>query len=64
MARWRFENPKPFQEGNYWWIKIRQEDFRDGKLRRIQKRLKVAPVTTGARVAQWMDSEIRPLNQT
>jgi len=40
------------------------DEFRDGKLQRIRKRLKVAPATTGAREAQKIASEmIRPMNQ-
>ena len=64
MARRRFQAPSPFREGNWWWIKVWMDEFRDGKLQRIRKRLKVAPATTGAREAQKIASEmIRPMNQ-
>lgn len=64
MARRRFQTPTPFKEGRFWWIKVRQDEFQDGKLKRIQKRLKVAPAATGTREAQRMASELlRPMNQ-
>jgi integrase len=64
MARRRFQNPTPFREGNWWWIRVWQDEFRDGKTERILKRLKVAPVTTSAREAQKIASEmLRPMNQ-
>jgi len=64
MARRRFQAPSPFREGNWWWIKVWKDEFRDGKLQRIRKRLKVAPARTGAREAERIASEmIRPMNQ-
>ena len=32
MAKLRFQSPKPFREGNWWWIKVRQDQFSDGRL--------------------------------
>jgi len=64
MARRRFQKPTPFREGNWWWIRVWRDEFRDGKLERILKRLKVAPATTNAREAQKIASEmLRPMNQ-
>ncbi len=64
MARRRFQNPTPFREGNWWWIRIWQDKFRDGKPERSLKRLKVAPATTNAREAQKIATEmLRPMNQ-
>ena len=64
MARRRFQNPTPFREGNWWWIRIWQDEFRDGKPERSLKRLKVAPATTNAREAQKIATEmLRPMNQ-
>jgi integrase len=63
MAKRRFQDPTPFREGNWWWIRLRQDEFRDGKPERILKRLK-APATTSAREAQKIASEmLRPMNQ-
>ena len=64
MARRRFQHPEPFREGNWWWIKVRQDEFVDGKLVRPQKRLRVAPATTGEREAKRIADELlRPMNQ-
>ena len=64
MARRRFQAPSPFREGNWWWIKVWMDQFRNGKRQRIRKRLKVAPATTSAREAQKIASEmLRPMNQ-
>jgi integrase len=64
MARRRFQHPEPFREGNWWWIKVRRDEFVDGKLVRPQKRLKVAPATVGEREAKRIADELlRPLNQ-
>src|ERR1035437_3142701 len=64
MARRRFQKPTPFREGNWWWIRVWRGEFRGGKPERILKRLKVAPVTTSAREAQKIASEmLRPMNQ-
>jgi integrase len=64
MARRRFQKPTPFREGNWWWIRVWRDEFRDGKTQRILKRLKVAPVSTSAREVQKIASEmLRPMNQ-
>jgi hypothetical protein len=64
MARRRFQNSKPFREGNWWWIRIRQDVFTEGRLERKQKRMKVCPATTPDREARRIASEmLRPMNQ-
>ncbi len=64
MAKRRFQNPEPFREGNWWWIKPRRDEFVDGKLVRRQKRVKVAPATVGGREAKRIADELlRPMNQ-
>jgi hypothetical protein len=34
MARRRFQNPKPFREGAWWWIFVRRDVFSRGKITR------------------------------
>lgn len=64
MARRRFQHPKPFKEGKWWWIKTRQDEIVAGKLVRRQKRIKVAPAGVGDREAKQIASELlRPMNQ-
>jgi integrase len=64
MAKRRFQSPKPFREGNWWWIKVRQDQFSDGRLKRKQKRVKVGPATLKFPEARTIASEIlRPMNQ-
>jgi integrase len=64
MARRRFQNPKPFREGNWWWINPWQDEFADGTLTRKRKRMKVAPATISEREAKKVASELlRPMNQ-
>jgi integrase len=64
MAKRRFQNPKPFREGNWWWIHVREDQFSDGRLKRKQKRIKVAPATLAEREARKVAEEmLRPMNQ-
>src|SRR5215469_1008780 len=64
VARRRYQHPKPFREGNYWWIKLRTDVFVAGKLGRKQKRLKLAPANTKEReVLKIVDEYLRPINQ-
>jgi integrase len=64
MARRRFQNPKPFREGNWWWIRIRQDVFTEGRLERKQERMKVCPASVPEREARKIASEmLRPMNQ-
>jgi len=64
MARRRYQDPKPFREGNWWWIKPWQDEYFGGQLKRKQKRLKVCPAEKGEREASRIASEmLRPMNQ-
>jgi integrase len=64
MARRRHQNPKPFREGNYWWIKPWINVYVGGKLQRKQKRIKLAPATLRQReVLKIADEYLRPINQ-
>jgi hypothetical protein len=64
MARRRFQNPKPFREGNWWWINLWQDEFKEGRHQRKRKRMKVAPADVLEREARKIASEIlRPMNQ-
>lgn len=63
MARRRFQNPKPFKEGAFWWLLCWQDEFVSGKRVRKRKRVKLAPATMAAREARKVASEyISPLN--
>src|ERR1700686_2851502 len=64
MARRRFQNPKPFREGNWWWINVWQDEIKEGRLTRKRKRVKVCPAATPEREARKIASELlRPMNQ-
>jgi integrase len=64
MARRRYQKPKVFREGSWWWIRVWQDQLTDKNLSRYQKRIKVAPSTLGEREAQKIADEIvRPMNQ-
>src|SRR5271165_1258516 len=63
MARRRHQHPKPFREGNYWWIKPWTNV--GGKLQRKQKRIKLAPADMKEReVLKIADEYLRPINQS
>jgi hypothetical protein len=63
MARRRYQNPKPFKEGAFWWLLCWQDDFVNGVRTRKRKRIKLAPATMAAREARKVASEyISPLN--
>ena len=64
MAKRRFQNPKPFREGHWWWISPWQDEFKEGRLQRTRKRIKVCPAETPEREARKMANEmLRPMNQ-
>jgi integrase len=64
MARRRYQNPKPFQEGAFWWILCWQDEFVSGVRIRKRKRIKLAPATMPVREAKKVAAEhINPLNQ-
>src|SRR5262249_45085416 len=64
MARRRFQNPKPVRRGKWWEIQYRQDVFVEGKLRRVHKRVRLAPANVPEREARKLAQELlRPLNQ-
>jgi integrase len=64
MARRRFQNPKPFREGAWWWIFVRRDVFSRGKTARRKERVKLAPSTMPKREVEKIAAEkLRPLNQ-
>lgn len=64
MARRRFQNPKPFREGNWWWINVWQDENKEGSFTRKRKRMKVCPASTPEREARKIANEmLRPINQ-
>jgi integrase len=64
MARRRYQNPKPFKEGAFWWLLCWQDDFVDGVRTRKRKRIKLAPATMPVREVKKVAAEfITPLNQ-
>jgi integrase len=64
MARRRFQDPKPFREGNWWWINPWQDEFKEGRPQRKRKRMKVCPAEMPEREARKMATEmLRPMNQ-
>jgi hypothetical protein len=52
MARRRFQDPTPRRRGDWWTIHVRQDVFVGGKLKRINKRVRLAP-------AMMPDREVR-----
>jgi integrase len=64
MARRRFQNPKPFREGNWWWINPWQDEFIEGRIVRKRRRMKVASAPLSEREARRIAVEtLRPMNQ-
>src|SRR5579863_6939815 len=61
MARRRFQKPKPFLEGNYWWLRPR-DSGRTGSRKR--QRIKLAKADMPFReVEKIADDILRPMNQ-
>jgi integrase len=64
MSRRRFQDPKPRRRGDWWTIQVRQDVFVNGKLKRSNKRVRLAPVTMPEREVRKVAAEyLRPLNQ-
>ena len=64
MAKRRFQNPEPFREGNWWWINPWEDEFKEGRLQRKRKRMKVGPADMPEREAHKIANEmLRPMNQ-
>jgi integrase len=64
MARRRFQDPKPKRRGDWWIIQVRQDVVVNGRLKRINKRVRLASATMTEREARKVAAEyLRPLNQ-
>jgi len=64
MAKRRFQDPKPFREGRWWWLKVRVDEYVNGKIARRQKRMKIAEATMSAAEARKVAAEmLRPINR-
>ena len=64
MARRRFQKPKPFREGAWWWIFVRKDVFIESRPSRRKERVKLAPATMSEReVRKVADEYLRPMNQ-
>src|SRR5262249_37027610 len=64
IAKHRFQQPTPFRDGAWWWIRPWIDDFSGGKHTRKQKRMKVARAHVSEREAKRLAAELlRPMNQ-
>jgi integrase len=64
MARRRFQRPTPKKRGAWWTIRYRQDVYVDGKLKRIQREVRIAPASVNQREASKIaDERLMPLNQ-
>lgn len=64
MARRRFQDPKPRRRGAWWTIQVRQDVFVDGRPKRSNRRVRLAPATMPEREVRKVAAEyLRPLNQ-
>ena len=64
MAKRRFQDPKLEQVGNWWQIRIYEDEYSSGRRTRKRKRIKLAPATMPVREVQKIKAEyLRPLNQ-
>jgi integrase len=65
MARRRHQNPTPFREGSWWYLRLWQDAVIDGKPVRKLKRIKLAPASMKERqVKKIADEIVRPINQS
>jgi|SRR6266700_7495294 len=61
MARRRFQSPKPFQEGQFWWLRVWDTNPAGSRKR---QRIKLAPADMPMREVQKIAEEkLRPVNQ-
>jgi integrase len=65
MARRRFQDPAPVVRGNWWTIRVWEDTFVEGKLTRVQKRVRLAPATKGEReVRKDLQKYLAPINHS
>jgi integrase len=61
MARRRFQNPKPFREGEFWWLRVWDTNLTGNRKR---QRLKLAPADMPVREVQKIAAEkLQPVNR-
>jgi integrase len=61
MARRRFQSPKPFKEGQFWWLRVWDTNLTGSRKR---QRLKLAPADMPMREAQKIAAErLQPVNR-
>jgi integrase len=61
MARRRFQSPKPFKEGQFWWLRVWDTNLAGSRKR---QRIKLAPADMPVREVQKIAEEkLRPVNQ-
>jgi integrase len=61
MARRRFQSPKPFKEGQYWWLRVWDTNLTGSRKR---QRLKLAPASMPVREVQKIAAEkLQPVNR-
>jgi integrase len=61
MARRRFQSPKPFKEGQYWWLRVWDTNLTGSRKR---QRLKLAPAAMPVREVQKIAAEkLQPVNR-
>lgn len=64
MARRRFQDPKPRRRGKWWTIQVRHDAVVNGRVRRSNKRVRLAPASMSEREVRKVAAEyLRPLNQ-
>ena len=64
MARRRFQDPRPKRRGDWWTIQIRHDVSADGKRKRSNKRVRLAPASMSEREARKVAAEyLGKLNQ-
>ena len=64
MAKRRFQSPRPFKEGKWWWLIFWTDESHEGRLRRKRKRVKLCSADLPEREARKIGSEkLRPMNQ-
>lgn len=64
MARRRFQDPTPKRRGAWWTIQVRQDVFVGGKVKRKNKRVRLAPAAMPERQVRKIAAEyLRPFNQ-
>jgi integrase len=63
MAKRRYQRPKPFKEGAFWWLLCWQDEIANGVRTRKRKRVKLAPEKMPFREVQKVaDEYLNPLN--